>query len=668
MSSKVITPFTPCTSGHHSRGWAKAWAAHLVLLGCWMLVACPAAAQRPELLPIEEPTIDGMDTSVQEQLRGAWTELRQMLADPSQDLELLAEAYSGIGQIYLAYDLVTPAAAALQNALRLSPQDWRSRYLLGSLQQNEGRLQKAADLLAEVVAEDQVAESGPSTVERVAAWIRLGNVRLDLDDPEAAAAAFTAALELDTASPAAYAGLGKSIARRGDAASAVQHFERALELQPEATALRYPLAIALRELGQIDAARRQLAARGNVEAAFPDPVAQAVLSLASGSGVHLMFGNRALRQGKVELAIERYQRALEINPRSPEAHRALAAAHQRLGRREQAIEHYSSALALAPDNPASHYNLGTILVEQGDDEQAMRHFQAALRLAPDYDNARFNLAAVLARNGRYDEALPHYELLLSREGSDHAIRFYAAHTLQNLGKHDRANALLRQLVQEDGDRARARLALARGLLATDGADAARQQLDLLLETPGLSSEQRLAGHLELARLEAQEGRWDDAVRSFDQALEVDDGNPSAHFGRAMALLLAERYGDASRALEAANRRLPEDRELRHLLARFLATCPVRDLRHGQRALEMAFDLLQLQQRLDIARTVGMALAEQGRFDEAVIWQQRLVAQAQQAQAVELVPQLQQDLQRYRLGQAVVAPWLPPLQDPGGSTD
>lgn len=663
MSSNVTTPFSPV---HRPRRMAVAWLAPLVLLVCWGLIACPAVAQRPELLPIEEPTIDGMDASVQDQLRGAWTELRQMSADPSQDLELLAEAYSGIGQIYLAYDLVTPAAAALENALRLTPQDWRSRYLLGSLQQNEGRLQEAADLLADVVIEDPVAEAGPSTVERVAAWIRLGNVRLDLDDPEAATAAFSAALELDSASPAASAGLGKSAALRGDATAAVRYFERALELQPEATALHYPLAIALRELGQMDAARQQLAARGNVEAAFPDPVAQAVLSLASGSGVHLMFGNRALRQGKVELAIERYRRALDINPRSPEAHRALAAAHEHLGHRQEAVEHYSSALALAPDNPASHYNLGTILVEQGDDEQAMRHFQAALRLAPDYDNARFNLAAVLARNGRYGEALPHYEVLLSREGSDHAIRFYAAHTLQNLGQHDRANALLRQLLQEDGDRPRARLALARGLLATGDVDAARQQLELLLETPSLPSEQLLAGYLELARLQAQQRHWDAAVTSFDQALQLDNGNPSAHFGRAMALLLAERYGAASEALETANRTLPEDRELRHLLARFLATCPVRDLRHGQRALEMAFDLLQQQPRLDIAQTVGMALAEQGRFDEAVVWQERLLAQAQQAQAVELVPQLQEDLRRYRLGHAVVAPWLPSLAPADGS--
>lgn len=653
-----------------------------MFLLCCLLFAGSAMAERPDLLPIEEPTIGGMDLSVREQLQSAWGELRHMVADPATPPELLAEAYGGIGQIYLAYDLVTPATAALENALRLAPEDWKTRYLLGSLHQNEGRLREAAELFAEVVsgapfssgktAENQgfLATRAPSPVELVATWIRLGNVRLDLDQPAAAMTAFNAALGIDSGSAAAHAGLGKGAALQGDPTAAAEHFRRALELQPEASALHYHLAIALRELGQTAAARQQLTSRGNVEAAFPDPVAQSVLQLATGSGVHLMFGNRALRQGQIDLAIERYRQALAVNPRSSEVHRSLAAAYERRGDRQQAIEHYSSALALAPDNPSSHYNLGTILVEQGDDEQATRHFLAALRLAPDYDNARFNLAAVLARNGLYARALPHYETLLSRESSDHAIRFYAAHTLQNLGQHERANALLRQLLQEDAERHRARLALARGLLAEGEVEAARGELHRLLESRGVALEQRRGGHLELARLEAQQQHWDTALQHFGEVLEVDDGNAEAHFGRAMALLLAERYNEAAEALETANRRLPEDRELRHLLARFLATCPVRDLRHGQRALEISFDLLQQQQqqRLDIAQTAAMALAEQGRFDEAIVWQQRLIQQAQQAAPPQVLHQLLEELERYRLGQAVVAPWLPSLQDPVGSTN
>lgn len=630
---------------------------------CW-LVCCPLAAEMPDLLPITAPTIEGMESAVRQQLDDALATLRRMVAaadDTPQARRELAEAYGGIGQIYLAYDLVTAAAAALDNAHRLDPQEFRWPYLLASVEQNEGRLQRAAELF-----ESALGLHTASDEWAVAAWIRLGNVRLDQDDSDAAAAAFSAALRLDDDAAAAHAGLGKSAALAGNPQQAVDHFRRALQLQPAADALHYPLAIAWRELGQRDAARQALSARGTTEAAFRDPLAEAVLKLATGSGVHLMYGNRALRKGRLDVALQRYRMALESNPRSAEAHQSLASVLEQQGQRSAAIEHYSSALALAPDNPSLHYNLGTILVDEGDDGQAERHFRAALRLAPDYQNARFNLAAVLARNGRFVEAAPLYETLLNSESQDDATRFYAAHTFQNLGRHDDANRLLQQLLEDDGNRPRARLALARGLLAVERAEAAEVQLRAVLDLPNVEWPQRRNAHLELARLNARQSRWDDALEHFEAVLQVDEGHREAHFGRAMTLLLAERYVLAGQVLESSVERLPDDPELQHLLARFLATCPVRTLRHGQRALELAFDLLQTRQSMDIAETVAMALAELERFAEAVQWQQRVIERARQTGRLGRLPELQATLERYRSGHPVTAPWLPPLEPSGAS--
>lgn len=624
----------------------------LVVLGL-LVVPWPAVGERPPLLTIVEPTIEGMESVVREQLQGALEELRVMIADPSQGAEELAEAFGGIGQIYLAYDLVTPAAAALENAHRLAPRDFRWLYLLASLEQNEGRLEDAATHFA--AALEHAAQLPPPW--RRAAWIRLGNVHLSRNAPTPADEAFEQALRVDAEAAAAHAGLGKAAAQANQPQQAVTHFRRALELQPQATALHYPLAIALRELGERDAARHELALRGDVEAAFPDPLAQAILQLATGSGVHLMYGNRALRKGQSDVAIQRYRQALKVNPRSAEAHQSLAAALEGQGQRTAAIEHYSSALALAPDNPSLHYNLGTILVDQGDDEQAIRHFQAALRAAPEYHNARFNLAAVLARNGRFAEAAPLYEQLLADEGNDHATRFYAAHTFQNLGRHRQANGLLRALLAEDGEKPRARLALARGLVAVDDLVGARQQLARLLEQSELPPQQRRNGHLEMARLAARQRSWDEAQEHFTALLHLAPSHGEGHFGLAMVLLLSERYPEAAEHLESASSRLPDNLELQHLLARFLATCPNRDLRHGQRALELAFDLLKRQQRLATAQTVAMALAELERFDEAIRWQERVIDRALETGRQDLVPALRHDLERYRLGHPVRAPWL-----------
>ncbi len=629
----------------------------LVFSLIFLLTSAPLAAL-PQLQPIAAPTLDGMEPAVRQQLDQALDDLRLEVEAAGSSPESpnlrrqLAESYGGLGQIYLAYDLTTPARVALDNARRLDPEDFRWLYLLASLEQNEAELATAAQHF-----EDALALPPPPAELALAARIRLGNVYLDAQRLEDARLAFQQAIELDGEAAAAHAGLGRAAARQERPQDAVGHFRRALELQPEASAVRYPLAIALRELGQRDAARHELTQRGDVQASFRDPLAEAVLELATGSGVHLMFGNRAVRNGRLEVAEQRFRRALEVNPRSAEAHQSLAAVLEGRGERQQAIEHYSSALALAPDNPSLHYNLGTILVDQGHDEQAIRHFQAALRLAPDYLNARFNLAAVLARGGHYAEAAPLYDSLLASEGQDDATRFYAAHTFQNLGQHDRANELLKELVEEDGNRPRARLAWARGLLATGRVDDAREQLGAVLDLPEVQTPQRQNAHLELARLGAREARWESALEHFDAVLASNGEHAEALFGRAMALLLAQRYNDAAVHLETAVQRRPADLDLLHLQIRFLATCPVRQLRDGPSALDMAFDLIQQRQRLDIAQTLAMALAEQGRFAEAVGWQQRVLSRARQGGDSALLATLEADLEAYRAERPVLAPWL-----------
>ncbi|MEE8525395.1 MAG: tetratricopeptide repeat protein, partial [Thermoanaerobaculia bacterium] len=407
--------------------------------------------------------------------------------------------------------------------------------------------------------------------------------------PDEAGAAFERALVVDKSSAAAYAGLGKMAAARGEPAAAVRHFKKALEIEPGASALRYPLAIAYRELGRIDDARRQLQLRGDVEVSFEDPLIANLAELAAGSGIHVMAGNRALRKGQVEVAIDRYRRALAANPRSFEAHQALAAVLVEQGAADAAVEHYSAALEAEPDNPRVLYNLGTLFAQKGDVERAVRHFQAALELAPEYVDARFNLAAALAGSGRHDEALAHYRKLLE--------------------------------------------------IAPDDTEA------------------RIAAHRQLARSSAQNGRFGEAVEHFGAVIEDRPDDLDARFGQVMALLLSERYAEARARLEEGRAALPRSPELAHLMARFLATCPVDRLRDGERALEIAQALLRSSQRPDVAETVAMGLAEVGRFDEAVAMQKQLIREAERAGAAAVVDPLRDRLTLYEQGKPSRAPWI-----------
>jgi len=614
-----------------------------------LVVGTPAvSAGGVELTPIPAPSLEGMDETVKEQLGRGLAALEAMADDPAVDAAELGEAYGEMGRIYLAYDLVGPAAACFENARTLDPGDFRWPYLLGSVHQGERRLAASAAAL------EAALELDPGYPP---ALLRLGNVRLVAGEHDAARQAFERVLEHDPESAPAHAGLAKVAAAGGDPASAARHFEAALERQPQASALRYPLALAYRELGRVEEARRQLAERGDVEVSVEDPLIQGLLQLATGAGVQLMFGNRAVRKGQLEKGLEHYRQALELDPRSPEVHRAVGNALTRRGDRPGAIRAYSQALALRPDDPSLHYNLGTLLVERGDDEQAVRHFRAALDLAPDYANARFNLAAVLLRSGRAEEALGHYRRLLELEPDDRGTRFYAARALHEVGRHGEAAELLEGLVAEDPSRVPARLALAEVRSAQGDDGAARDLYARVLEIDGARPDERLAARRQLALLSARAGRYGEAAEQYREVVDARPGDADARFAEAMALLLGESYPEARERLEAAAAALPESGELRHLLARFLATCPQPALRDGERALEMATELFRGEQRPDYAETVAMAMAELGRFDDAAALQERLIREAERAGATGLLPRLRRQLEGYRRGEPSRAPWL-----------
>ena len=144
---------------------------------------------------------------------------------------------------------------------------------------------------------------------------------------------------------------------------------------------------------------------------------------------------------------------------------------------------------------------------------------------------------------------------------------------------------------------------------------------------------------------------------YDQLLESAPENARMRLDRAMALLLGGDYPTARRRLEEDVGALPGHAALRHALARFLATCPEQSLRDGERALEMASALFADRKRPDYAETVAMALAELGRFDEAIEWLRRLMLETERAGRGEALPRLRRTLESFARKEPVRSPWL-----------
>ena len=82
----------------------------------------------------------------------------------------------------------------------------------------------------------------------------------------------------------------------------------------------------------------------------------------------------------MDLAIDTYRRAIELQPNFPDAYCNLANALKEKGLVKDAEDCYNTALALCPTHADSLNNLANIKREQGLTEEAVKLYQKALEV------------------------------------------------------------------------------------------------------------------------------------------------------------------------------------------------------------------------------------------------------------------------------------------------
>jgi protein O-mannosyl-transferase len=271
--------------------------------------------------------------------------------------------------------------------------------------------------------------------------------------------------------------LGIALARRGEAAAAISHYRKALEIAPDFADAHYNLALALADGGKsseaIDHFEKALArdpdfaavhnhlgrllARCGRPAEAAAHLRQALKIDPDSAHAHNNSGNLLAAQGHIAEAIVHYQKALEIDPRFAEAHFNLGVALAGRGHVDEAAAHYRQALAAQPDLVDAHYNLGAILARRGQTGEAVAHFERAVAGNPDHVNARYNLGLLLHQQGKTAEALRQWREAIQRQPNDAEILNQLAWTLAtapeaSLRRGTEAIALARRANQLCNDR------------------------------------------------------------------------------------------------------------------------------------------------------------------------------------------------------------------------
>ncbi|XP_053615261.1 small glutamine-rich tetratricopeptide repeat-containing protein alpha-like [Plodia interpunctella] len=113
-------------------------------------------------------------------------------------------------------------------------------------------------------------------------------------------------------------------------------------------------------------------------------------------------GNELIKAERHREALEKYSRAIELDPRNSVYFCNRAAAHFKLGEHEATVADCTAALALQPDYGKAHGRLGLALTALNRHREARAAFARASQLEPDNESYKQNLRLAdeyLAQNG-----------------------------------------------------------------------------------------------------------------------------------------------------------------------------------------------------------------------------------------------------------------------------
>jgi tetratricopeptide (TPR) repeat protein len=265
---------------------------------------------------------------------------------------------------------------------------------------------------------------------------------------------------------------------------------------------------------------------------------------------HVHLGNILLRAGRLDDATREQEEAIRLNPNVEGGYGNLGIIELNRGNYELAAEYFRKQLAVQ-DTAATRCNLGVALKYQGKFADAEKELREAVRLNPDLISAHANLGGLLHRQKRLDEAAleeqaavelapglyeAHYQLgMIESDRGNYSRAVECLRTALRLrpGSIDALNGMAAVLLQQ-GQIDQAWEVMKEVVRARPQDGPARLNLGKILEERGdiegaaaqYDAATRLSPNLapawyELGRVRIRQGRREDALASFEQAARRD---------------------------------------------------------------------------------------------------------------------------------------------------
>jgi len=202
-----------------------------------------------------------------------------------------------------------------------------------------------------------------------------------------------------------------------------------------------------------------------------------------------------------------FHKAIELRPDYGEAHLGLAYSELQLRRAKPALKEADAAEKLLGDSRAIRLARAEAYRQQVMLDKAEVEYRAALKFQPNDLPTHLALSDALYRSRRYDASVDTLNEALKISGDDPMVDAQLARSYAKLKREQETTRSVQAAEQKAGNNSKILLATADALLTLGQKDQAMQRYSRALD---LSEADRLQTRLALARLFAENGKWDDA--------------------------------------------------------------------------------------------------------------------------------------------------------------
>jgi tetratricopeptide (TPR) repeat protein len=326
------------------------------------------------------------------------------------------------------------------------------------------------------------SDAAPASAAAPSPVATSATVRLPEADQQLAAGHWTAAAaiyaDVARAAPsqaAAHAGWARALIYANKPAEAIEHAQKAVDLEPKSADLQALLALAFDWSGNSD--RALTSARRATELDPKLPEGWAYLAEAETDKFRLREANDALDRAaavggrdnpeilRVQAylaetnadytsAVDLYKRAVEKTPERSYLYLSLGHAQRTLKHYDEAIQAYQHAADLNPEDARAEGGMGMAYYAMEEYDSAQSHLERALEIDPNYATGWGQLGWVFYVQKIYDKAQPNFEkaVLLEKDpGKNAEYRHALGWIYLNTKQWDKAKLEFNKALAENPD-------------------------------------------------------------------------------------------------------------------------------------------------------------------------------------------------------------------------